>query len=253
VDQVILPLMTQFDGGVPNGLRRGQIRRRRCDQTGPGGRPRTGVVRRGRGRQNSTGHTRARTPRDCPLYRLRCQRLVQQCHADRHSHQSCRQGDQGFDNIAITPNGAKAYAFVTFQGNTTCRSCRSARTADGFSNFSEVPIALATGTVEPEIGVHDVIAAYAFTPNSKTVYFPIVGTSRVIPVSVATGMLGTPIRVGANPEIFAVTPDGKTLYVGNDQRSTTIAGTVTPIRTATNTPGKPIKVGRAPAAIAITP
>jgi len=115
------------------------------------------------------------------------------------------------------------------------------------------PIRLATGTIEAAVNVLDDFRVFAFTPDSKTVYFPDWNRNRVMVLNVATDTQRHPIPVGTNPGPIAITPDGKTVYVGNTAGSTVSAGTVTPINTATNSPGTAIKVGIYPVAIAVTP
>ena len=134
-------------------------------------------------------------------------------------------GSKPFD-IAITPNGKKAYV-LGFNGTVT-------------------PIDFATGTPGTAVFVASLADDIAITPNSKTAYV-MSSSGTVRPLNTATGALGTPIRVGGTPTGIAITPNGKTVYVAN------AVGTVTPINVATGKTGSPILVGGILHSIAITP
>jgi YVTN family beta-propeller protein len=107
----------------------------------------------------------------------------------------------------------------------------------------------ATGKIIKTIKVPPQPAAFALTPDGKTLY--LADSRGITPVNLIAGSAGKSVNVGKSEASFlqiAVTPDGKAVYVANYTTNSVI-----PIDTATNRAGQPIRVGSAPDAIAITP
>ena len=136
-------------------------------------------------------------------------------------------------DIAITPDGTKAYVTMAGSGTTV------------------VPITLMTNTPGTPISIGITPWAVAIAPNGTTAYVTgsnFMGTDTVTPINVATNTPGTPVPVGPSSNGIAITPDSTRAYVPS-----ALSNTVRPIDLATNTPGSPIAVGSIPTGIAITP
>lgn len=117
---------------------------------------------------------------------------------------------------------------------------------------------MATNTAGPAIALPGPPIEMQISPNGRTAYVAIAGTSvdEVVPVDLTTSpaTTGTPIKLpaGTQPHWIAFIPDGQTAYlVGNGN------STVTAINVATGTAASPIKVTTDPdsdlLAIAIVP
>jgi YVTN family beta-propeller protein len=106
--------------------------------------------------------------------------------------------DGAVSSIAISPSGATAYVSVVPEAQ-----------ASGLV----VPIALATGTVEPAIPVGPVPVAIAITPDGSTAYVVNSGDGTVTPIDLTTEAAYPPLQVGGNPVAIGITPDGDTAYV----------------------------------------
>jgi YVTN family beta-propeller protein len=107
----------------------------------------------------------------------------------------------------------------------------------------------ATGKVIKTIKVPPQPAAFALSPDGKTLY--LADSQGITPVNLIAGSAGKSVSVGKSEARFlqiAITPNGKTAYVANYDTNRVI-----PIDTATKRAGQPIRVGSAPDAIAITP
>jgi YVTN family beta-propeller protein len=190
--------------------------------------------------------------------------------------------------IAITPNGATAYANgqngpeETEGGVVSAINVAAGAPVAQIESIGAGPVGVAitpdgrrayvaskgTGTVSmidtatnlvigPPIPVGNGESGdrgVAITPDGSRVYVARLGDDLVSVIDTATNtVVGAPIPVGDGPRELAITPDGKRVYVTNFENSAT-GNSVSVIDTATNTTvGAPIPVGKDPRGIAITP
>lgn len=127
------------------------------------------------------------------------------------------------DELAITPDGSKAYVPDSSTGAIT--------PVDLGTGQSGNPISVQSGSPNAADDV-----ALSISPDGSTVWVSNYGHNQVVPVNVSTGTAGTPISVNT-PYYSAITPDGKTLWVIDYQDETLV-----PIDTATGVPGTGIAI-----------
>ncbi len=138
-------------------------------------------------------------------------------------------GPQG---LAISPNGAQAYATHTGQNAVSVIDLQSGK------------------SVGPPISVGHAPDGVAFTPDGTRAYVADVndGTISVIDTQTAK-TIGQPIKVGLNPDSIAITPDGSRAYF-NEAGNASVG--VIDLRTNAVV-GSPIAVGHEPSWVAMTP
>jgi YVTN family beta-propeller protein len=135
-------------------------------------------------------------------------------------------------DIAITPDGLRAYVANQFDGTVSV-------------------IDITTGAVSQTIklGVASNVNAVALTPDGSRAY--VTGHPGVFVLDTSTNaQLGSPIAAGNSPYDIAATPDGRSVYVTDDSSPST---GVTIIDVATDQAVKTIAVGNYPSGVAITP
>lgn len=142
------------------------------------------------------------------------------------------------NDIAITPNGTKAYvnnnftSLVDFDANIAALDTAT-------NTFETIP---SMGSIEPTP------FSIAITPDGTKAYVIFSSRNNARVIDIETDAISAPIPTGNSPTSITVTPDGKKVYIANGN-----SNNVTVIDTATNMPLSTISVGAVPRAIAINP
>ncbi|HKT02393.1 MAG TPA: family 20 glycosylhydrolase, partial [Rugosimonospora sp.] len=158
-------------------------------------------------------------------------------------HASASYRGEPYRGARATGTGATATLMAT---DASVRDA-VAYTAD-FTSATVTPIALATGTAQPRIGVGSLPGTILAGPGGARLYVANQGGASVTVIDTASRGVVATVPVGTTPAGLVLSPDGKTLWVTDYSDNA-----VQPIDVATLAVGAEIPVGAGPENLVISP